>query len=115
MDLVKEWSNKVIDKTTELLNQPRDLIAAVHQDQFVKGKKATSQCNQVEFCGLGKFAIKPNRLDKLFKKYNDINSAWLKKQEVETDPIILHGLQTKLNQMGRQIVRLEKRVEKMNK
>src|ERR1044072_9252057 len=102
MDLVKEWSQRIVKQTSENLSLPEDIVLAVYKDQWRRAKLATKDCNQIEFSGLGKFTMKLPKVKKQLEKFITLYDIWLKKKEIETDPLKLHALETKLTQMARQ-------------
>jgi len=112
MDLVKEWSKKIIKQTCEILNQPEDIVTAVHQDQWKRAKSSAKECNQIEFSGLGRFTTKAKKIDKQLIKYTNLFNAWIQCKKTETDLGKLHALDTKLTQMEAQIENLEKRIKR---
>lgn len=115
MNEVKEWSNKVIQKTCEQLSLPEELVTAIHKFQWKRAKVAIRECNQVEFSGLGKFCAKYNRIQKLKLKFENLRNVWVKVRDMETDPERINMLEEKIEIINPQIEDLNNRLEKLKK
>lgn len=122
MKPVDQWRTKAVKEAAEQLGQPEELVDIVTRFQWIQAKKASKTCNQLEFPGLGTFAIRPHELTKMIVKQNIFLNAYKRDQANAVDDAVLATLTKKvetveetLDNLNFRLAKFEERESKFEK